>query len=132
MEPDRICPNCAGRVEATHIFCRQCGFINLEDELEADILLQARFPVIETKSTSCFHVLIVLFIIAILAAIAVPSKPRVRPLAREKACYANMRVILGAIEMYNLDNPVMEKSINPAVMEKLVNGNYLKSVPKCP
>ncbi len=46
--------------------------------------------------------------------------------AREMACYANMRVILGAIEMYNMDHPVMADRVDPAVLERLRAGNYLK------
>jgi len=32
-------------------------------------------------------------------------------LARTKACYANQRVTLGAIEMYNMDNATMYKTL---------------------
>ncbi len=46
--------------------------------------------------------------------------------AREKACYANMRVLLGALEMYNMDNSVFLEEMNPKVMMKLHTDGYLK------
>ena len=52
-----------------------------------------------------------------------------RPLAREKACYANMRVILGAVEMYNMDHSIMLDSITNHDTVKgglLEKGKYLK------
>lgn len=53
-----------------------------------------------------------------------------RNMARSKACSANMRVLLGAAEMYNMDNPVgMSSKLD---VEKLVQGKYLKSAPTCP
>ncbi|NLI77820.1 MAG: hypothetical protein GX442_15460 [Candidatus Riflebacteria bacterium] len=46
--------------------------------------------------------------------------------AREMACYANMRVILGAIEMYNMDHPVMVNRVDQTVLEQLRAGKYLR------
>jgi hypothetical protein len=34
--------------------------------------------------------------------------------ARKKACYANMRLLLGAVEMYNMDHATCIKSLTPA------------------
>ncbi|NLF95659.1 MAG: hypothetical protein GX569_02910 [Candidatus Riflebacteria bacterium] len=51
--------------------------------------------------------------------------------ARTKACYANQRVALGAIEMYNMDNVTMYKTLvysdvaDPGGL--LVTGKYLKN-----
>lgn len=51
--------------------------------------------------------------------------------ARGKACHANQRVILGAIEMYNMDNNIMLKSVSHADLTStsgvLYVGRYLKS-----
>ncbi len=51
--------------------------------------------------------------------------------ARGKACHANQRVIAGAIEMYNMDNATMMKTLrhDDAVMASgaLVRGLYLKN-----
>lgn len=52
-----------------------------------------------------------------------------RKIARQKACFANMRVLLGAVEMYNMDNAVMMDKLD---INKLVQGGYLKSSPAKP
>ena len=49
------------------------------------------------------ELMIVAAIIAVLVAIAIPNFRTARMQARDKACYANMRVIQGAVEMYNMD-----------------------------
>lgn len=49
-----------------------------------------------------------------------------------KECYANMRIILGAIEMYNMDHRVMETKIDAKVLRKLYRGGWMKTMPHCP
>ncbi len=49
---------------------------------------------------------------------------------REKACYANMRVLLGAVEMYNMDHSTMVDTIkdwDAGPSGFLVKDKYLKS-----
>lgn len=53
--------------------------------------------------------------------------------AREKACYANMRVLLGAVEMYNMDHSVMMDFLNPKNASSLHRDGYLKTpINECP
>ncbi|MBF0405848.1 MAG: VWA domain-containing protein [Candidatus Riflebacteria bacterium] len=59
------------------------------------------------------------------AALLVPNFRKSREQARGKACYANMRVLLGAVEMYNMDNPVFITKIDEEAMKNLSCG-YLK------
>jgi len=68
--------------------------------------------------------MIVIAIIGILAAIAIPNFRKARQQARQKACFANQRVIMGAVEMYNMDNNAMMDTLDEA---GLVSGKYLKS-----
>ncbi|HNW34108.1 MAG TPA: prepilin-type N-terminal cleavage/methylation domain-containing protein, partial [Candidatus Ozemobacteraceae bacterium] len=69
------------------------------------------------------ELMIVIMVISILAAMAVPNFRKAREQARDKACYANQRVLLGAVEMYNMDNNVLMTNLN---IPLLVKGKYLK------
>jgi len=60
------------------------------------------------------------------AAVLVPNFRKSREQSREKACYANIRVLLGAVEMYNMDNQTMLHMIDDQVIEGLKQSNYLK------
>jgi len=67
-----------------------------------------------------------------LAALAVPNFKKAREQSRVKSCMANMRVILGAIEMYNMDNPAFLPTGIEVPADLLVSQHYLNSVPFCP
>lgn len=46
--------------------------------------------------------------------------------ARDKACMSNIRVIEGAVEMYNMDNSTMMEELNPTTLDLLVKEKYIK------
>jgi competence protein ComGC len=69
------------------------------------------------------ELMFVFAIIGILFAIATPNFRKAREQSREKACYANMRVLTGAVEMYNMDNPQQMRKLN---MNSLLKGKYLR------
>ena len=70
-------------------------------------------------------------VVGALSAIAIPNFRAARENARKKACFANQRVLLGAIEMYNMDNKTMIESIESDTIDKLVKGSYLKNPVVC-
>jgi competence protein ComGC len=70
--------------------------------------------------------------VGVLAAIAIPNFRKARGVAREKACFANQRVLLGATEMWNMDHPEMQTSLDSEFIQKLAAEGYLRSVPTCP
>ena len=83
------------------------------------------------KGFTLIELMIVIAIIGILAAMAMPNFKTSRWQARQKACYSNIRVIQGAVEMYNMDSPTMiGTGFNSDTV--LVSGGYLKPGVKCP
>ncbi|MFZ2957506.1 MAG: hypothetical protein WA705_11495 [Candidatus Ozemobacteraceae bacterium] len=132
---DRFCPGCGVPAAVTYRFCRSCGFEVLGEETDIDQVLFLPPPEIAmAEGKGCFtHIIewgIVGAIICVLGAIAIPNVHSSRPQARVKACYANMRVMLGAVEMYNMDNSVLLSKITEDDVSAtgiLVSKQYLKS-----
>jgi competence protein ComGC len=59
--------------------------------------------------------------------VQVPDFRKKRDEARKKACYANMRILLGAVEMYNMDHTDMMTSIDSNKIKLLLAKGYLKT-----
>lgn len=123
----KSCPECGTTASDQQQFCRRCGFEFPPESLEEERTLRAAIP--EKGVGSCigsaFRIAVVLFLIGVVVAL-IPPRRTVRTTSREKACYANMRVLLGAIEMYNMDSAVMQKTMNERVIERLTSEKYLK------
>ncbi|RCK79127.1 MAG: hypothetical protein OZSIB_0241 [Candidatus Ozemobacter sibiricus] len=127
---DPFCPQCGDRTAAGVRFCRSCGYDLLADDLQPDIeqmLVLALADQPSSCSTGCLWQAglagAALFLLALL-----PDTRRSghRPLAREKACYANIRVLLGAVEMYNMDHQQMITRMDRSTMKVLQEKHYLK------
>ena len=73
------------------------------------------------------ELMVVVLIIGILVAIAIPVFNSAKANAQKRSCYANQRTIEGAGNTYAAEN-----SAPPASIAALVNADYLKSTPKCP
>jgi type II secretion system protein G len=79
------------------------------------------------------ELMIVISIIGVLAAIAIPNFRQARDKSNKRACYANQKTILGALEMYNLDNGTAATiSGDGSVLSELATLKYLQSVPEDP
>src|SRR5437762_6050386 len=87
---------------------------------------------IKTNRKSGFtlvEIMIVVAIIGLLAAIAIPNFVKARTTAQKNACINNLRQIDGAKEQWALEN---KKSAGSATTDADVN-SYIKSgAPKCP
>jgi len=80
--------------------------------------------------------MIVVAIIGLLAAIAIPNFVKARATAQKNACIANLKQIQGATQVWAIDNnktgsdtPATLSTLNTA--DSLVP-NYIKKEPKCP
>ena len=78
------------------------------------------------------EIMIVVLIIGILLAIAVPNFIRARESSRAKSCVANLKQIDSAKEQWAMDNNKQNGAT--VAMTDLVNGaaGYIKSTPGCP
>ncbi len=75
------------------------------------------------------EIMIVVAIIGLLAAIAIPNFVRARAKAQINTCIANLKQIDGAKESWALENK--KKTGDTPAMTDLVP-NYIKTEPKCP
>jgi type IV pilus assembly protein PilA len=80
------------------------------------------------KGFTLVELMVVVAIIGILVAIAVPIYNASQDRAKANACKANLRTINGAISMYQANND----GDYPDDIDELVSENYLQSTPTCP
>ena len=78
------------------------------------------------------EIMIVVLIIGILLAIAVPNFVRARESSRQKACVGNMKQIYSANQQWAMDNRAKATDAPPAVSALSGTGNYINALPKCP
>ncbi|PCJ21174.1 MAG: hypothetical protein COB02_00895 [Candidatus Cloacimonadota bacterium] len=87
---------------------------------------------IKRKGFTLIELMIVISIIGVLAAIAIPNFRQARIKSNTRACYANQKTILGALEMYNLDEGTDLKVEGKSTLATLVGRKYMQSAPADP
>lgn len=78
------------------------------------------------KGFTLVELMVVILIIAILIAVAIPVYNASRASARNKTCKANLRTLDGAIQTYNSDNDTYPSAIGD------LDPTYVKFIPTCP
>ena len=83
----------------------------------------------EKKQTSWFKIVFYIYLIGGVLFVFLGPMPkkvggRSSDPGRRMACYSNLRIIQGAVEMYNMDVSTMMTDLDQSV---LVAGNYIKS-----
>ncbi|MBI3037733.1 zinc ribbon domain-containing protein [bacterium] len=126
------CPFCREVIPATAKICGICN-TNLENPFPALVAKSPKNPIFscfESAARIFIAVFAILFLIGVIAGIMEGvSHGGKKEHARKKHCYANMRVLLGAVEMYNMDSSILMTDLDEKI---LVEKGYLKSDPNCP
>lgn len=79
------------------------------------------------------EIMIVVAIIALLAAVAIPNFVKSRRQTRLSTCINNMRVIDNAIQQYLLANDLSDDNYGTVSLANITGeGNYIVVAPKCP
>ncbi|MFA6321027.1 MAG: prepilin-type N-terminal cleavage/methylation domain-containing protein [Candidatus Omnitrophota bacterium] len=82
-----------------------------------------------TKGFTLVEIMIVVAIIGLLAAIAIPNFVKARQKAQQEACIANLRQIEGATQVWAVDTGASDTAT--VTMNDLVP-NYIRNTPNCP
>ena len=86
----------------------------------------------EVAGFTLVEIMIVVAIIGIIIAIAIPGFMRAREVSRATGCQENLIKIEGAVDSYALENDMSDGEVVPGGWSDLVSKTlYLKKTPKC-
>ena len=84
------------------------------------------------RAFTLIEIMIVVLIIGILLAIAVPNFVRARESSRQKACVGNLKQIYSANQQWAMDNRAKATDALPSINTLSGAGQYINTLPKCP
>ncbi len=84
---------------------------------------------IRKRGFTLIEIMIVVLIIAVLLAIALPNFMHARDISRQKACIKNLDNILGGKEQYVMEH---NKGAGDCVTFAHIVPDYIKTMPECP
>ena len=82
------------------------------------------------KGFTLIELLIVVAIIGIIAAIAIPNLLNAVDKSKQKRTMADIRAIGTAVEAYSVDNTAYPTAASAATMRSVIDPNYIKSMPQ--
>ena len=86
----------------------------------------------DERGFTLIEIMIVVLIIGILLAIAVPNFVKARETSRAKACVSNLKQIDSAKEQWAMDTKAADGDTGP-LMSAIAGSNlYIKATPSCP
>lgn len=132
-----FCPNCGNTTNPEDSNCSNCGanlFENHDNQSTQPNNNGMKGLVIAIIVFS-----LLLFICGFIGIklIVIPNMIEAQKEARSKACYSNQRVLMGAVEMYNMDVPDKDTihELDNKTIEILIEKHYLKPLtypePEC-
>ena len=83
------------------------------------------------RGFTLIEIMIVVLIIGILLAIAVPNFVKAREASRAKSCVSNLKQVEAAKEQWAMDNKAAA-SATPAMTDLVGSTAYIKATPVCP
>jgi prepilin-type N-terminal cleavage/methylation domain-containing protein len=98
--------------------------------LEGQAILMNR--VSAHRAFTLIEILVVISILAIVLAIAMPNFIKARETAETKHCLDNLRMIDSAKEQWAIENNASPSSPSPALSVLVGSTSYIKSMPLCP
>lgn len=84
------------------------------------------------KGFTLIELMVVVLIIAILVAIAVPVFNIARSSAQKRSCQANLRTLDGAIQTYHSTEDAWPPGTTYATLTGVLIPDYIKTAPTCP
>lgn len=86
----------------------------------------------DERGFTLIEIMIVVLIIGILLAIAVPNFVKARETSRAKSCVSNLKQIDSAKEQWAMDTKASDGATGPTMAQIAGTGLYIKATPVCP